>query len=104
MKLWGLKYLVVEHREVDKLLDLVVLSSFFELALSGTQQSTNASSWIGHLFLIGVPSRAALIASLSAIEEKKDGRKKKSGEKEEAKCAHLPCSRTTIIEVLTAAS
>lgn len=103
MKLWGLKYLVVEHREGDKLLDLVVLSSLFELALPGTQQSTKASSWIGHLFLIGVPSRAALIASLSAIEEKKM-EEKKSGEKEEAKCAHLPCSRTMIVEVLTAAS
>lgn len=103
MKLWGLKYLVVEHREGDKLLDFVVLSSFFELALPGTQQSTNASSWIGHLFLIGVPSRAALIASLSAIEGEKDGGKK-SGEKEEAKYAHLPCSRTMIVDVLTAAS
>lgn len=103
MKWWGLKYLVVEHREGDKLLDLVVLSSLFELALSGTQQSTNASSWIGHLFLIGVPSRAALIASLSAIEEKKMG-KKKAVRRKKRKCAHLPCSRTTIVEVLTAAS
>lgn len=71
MELWALKYLVEEHREGDKLLDSVVLPSFFELGLSGTQQSTNASSWIGHLFLIGVPSSAALIASLSAIEVKR---------------------------------
>ena len=62
---------MVEHREGDKLLGFVVLSSFFELDLWGTQQSTNASSWIGHLFLIGVPSSAALIASLSAIEVKR---------------------------------
>lgn len=95
MKLWGLKYLVVEHREGDKLLDLVVLSSLFELALSGTQQSTNASSWIGHLFLIGVPSRAALIASLSAIEEKKMEGKKKAvrRKKRNAHISHVPGQR-----------
>ena len=57
-----LTYLVTEHKPGNKLLDFVVLSS------RGPQQATKVSSSIGHLFSIGVPSKAALIASLSAFK------------------------------------
>lgn len=60
-----LTYLVPEHRLSFK--DFLVLSSAFELGSRGPQQAMKASFSIGHLFSIGVPSNAALIASLSAF-------------------------------------
>lgn len=62
-----LTYLVAEHRPSITLLDFLVLSSAFALGSRGPQQATKASSSIGHLFSIGVPSNVALIASLSAF-------------------------------------
>lgn len=61
MKLRVLTYLVAEHRPSIKLLDFLVLSSAFALGSRGPQQATKASSSIGQLFSIGVPSNLALM-------------------------------------------